>query len=694
MKYKKISILIILVLTLNFFSIGFFSFAITTNSTELPKYDRIDIGPELRADELPINGKRLSISAPKTASYPKAAYADGYYEVGDITWWLALDNYMGWYFWTLYELKAIEPLTEIWVQLDLSYPEGDPRPTHVIEEEHINYLLNEFETIIYPIDTGYFGISDEHDGDESFWPEDYMGSDRNVILVSNIRDERYYHPEYPYYIAGFYSPTYEYNIDRNIITIDSRDWENRIGPGVERPYLYESVIAHEYQHLIHDDWNPDDETFMNEGCSMYAEYLCGYGIAWGDINSYLATPDNSLTEWGDQGSINILADYGAALLWGHYLNDRFGDDFLGNFVQAGLPGIPGIEAAFTPLTFDQVFLDWRIANLIHSDDPGGGIYNYDTIDLGSREADSIQIYEVKEKWPSEITGSSFGPTITILDYNTYLAFVNSYGSDYLLLSKLQWQYFSELVFDGDDLSTPLTWVREGDGFYSTETFGLSDYLIMTEIDLSGPSILTFDTYYDIEESWDFGFVQISTDGGATWTSLSNEYTTNEYHPDAHPNIKAYLIDGEGLTGWSGGWITMSFDLPDYANPTPVLIGFRYMTDWATELPGWWIENIAINGNPIDPDDFFSPTGPETDFMVTIIRVDYWQGDPYYSLIYDMNLLDATEIGSVELIDYTMWGTFPYNNKKPDVYLIVSPKVGPADYEFSVNPLAVQIMDVM
>ncbi|TFH27289.1 MAG: peptidase M6, partial [Promethearchaeota archaeon] len=71
--------------------------------------------------------------------------------------------------------------------------------------------------------------------------------------------------------------------------------------------------------MIHDDWNTDDALFMNEGCSMYAEVLCGYELDWGAIDSYFATPDNSLTEWGDQGDINILADYGVAMLWTIYL---------------------------------------------------------------------------------------------------------------------------------------------------------------------------------------------------------------------------------------------------------------------------------------------------------------------------------------------------------------------------------------
>jgi hypothetical protein len=47
-------------------------------------------------------------------------------------------------------------------------------------------------------------------------------SGRQVVLVSNIRDDNYYDPTYPNYIAGFYSPTFEAYFDRNIMSIDPR----------------------------------------------------------------------------------------------------------------------------------------------------------------------------------------------------------------------------------------------------------------------------------------------------------------------------------------------------------------------------------------------------------------------------------------------------------------------------------------
>ncbi|MHA1505570.1 MAG: hypothetical protein ACTSR0_00005 [Candidatus Asgardarchaeia archaeon] len=557
-------------------------------------------------------------------------------------------------------------------------------------------------------------------------PGYYSGSSRNVILIENVRDENYYNPDYPYYIAGFYSPAFEFYMDRNIITIDCYDWIHRLGPEghewvsgeyVTRPHLYESVVAHEYQHLIHDDYNPDDDTFMNEGCSMYAGILCGYPVDWNAINSYLYTPDNSLVDWGDQGDINILADYGAALLWTVYLSDHYsGADFIRYFVQSGVPGIDGINLALAHFsyseTFDDVFRDWRIANLIHSDVPGKGRYNYVTIDLGGPEAVEPRVYEVEATFPELVPstrGTDFGTTVTILGYDTGVSTLGAYGSDYIRIDGLRDSWRPLLVFDGDDEAGP-RWVREdmdGDGdleWYSTTGGSLADLSIIAEVNLpEGKVVLSFDTYFEIEDYWDFGFVQISVDG-ENWISLENPNTTYVHDPNAHPTIVANL---PGFTGSSDGWVREEFNLTEYSGRS-VFLRFRYVTDWAVQYAGWWVDNIAINGEVIDDADndvVFSPLLEEADFIVTVIGVkeirigwldlngwDFmWEGKfraagvgldfsghskkATIYIVEDVKLDDSTEYGTKKLLKFV--GRLSY------VLLIVSCKQGYSDYTFSV-----------
>ncbi len=236
-------------------------------------------------------------------------------------------------------LRALSGNVEIWVADDLSFLPGDPRNADpyntMISDEMCQYLADEFNNVIYPTDTQYFGSPYDRFGNDTIfeyygYPEEYWNwtatddGQRIMIKVYNIVDNNYYDPGYPSYVAGFFSSNYNYYYDRNIIHIDSWRWWQRLGTEgtqwfderadliVNRPYVYESTTAHEFQHNIHDDVQYYDALFMNEGCSMYAEYLCEYGIDDGYLNAYFATPDNSLTLWGDQGDINILADYGAA----------------------------------------------------------------------------------------------------------------------------------------------------------------------------------------------------------------------------------------------------------------------------------------------------------------------------------------------------------------------------------------------
>jgi bacillopeptidase F (M6 metalloprotease family) len=105
----------------------------------------------------------------------------------------------------------------------------------------------------------------------------------------------------------------------------------------------------------------------------------------------------------------------------------------------------------------------------------------------------------------------------------------------------------------------------------------ADNALILEADLTavGSATLKFDNYLDIEEHWDFGVVQVSTDGGQTWKSLANENTSSDVVEDGYPKIKANL---PGFTGNFKVWQKESFDLSAYAGQK-VLVSFRYLTDW-------------------------------------------------------------------------------------------------------------------
>jgi len=702
---KILAITTTMLLLISAFNIVFINRA----SSSLPVIDPIGIDEDIKDATL----------LPSEDIEPSTVTHHSYWEEGDYAIWT--------YYWSgagvglsWYELVYIGTDVEIWVEYNIAFPAGDPRnapdtgmptkPTYA----QCQYLADEFEQNILPKESAFFGAPDFHDGSNAILqyladpiPDDpeyyYEPTGRAVILVCNIVDDNYFDYTYPYFVIGVHISTYEdVYYDRNVVTLDAVSWFHALGdPGtnwgshwywpdgiyhdhpVTSPYAYDSTLAHEWQHLLHHELSPGDVAFMNEGCSMYAELLCGYGIDPDYMNSYFATPDNSLTVWGDQGGINILADYGVAALWCIYLADRYGAEFLQIYFWLGGYGIHGIEAIDYALyftnhneRFPEVYRDWKVANLVRADYPGAGRYNYKSINLNDPAYDPIRVYDVSGFPVPPTTGMSFGNTITILGYDTGISAVSSWGSDYVGFT--DWERQGFMYFDGDDnaiVPPPSLWTMTDDGWYSGTGVDLADEMIVDDayVDPLDPTLTLVSAYY-FEDWWDFGFVQVSTDAGATWTSLANEYTTTDHDPSAHPDIVASL---PGLTGESTGfpgWLTMSFDLSAYAGQN-IMVGFRYMTDWVYTEAGWLINSATVSGAALTLTPFV-PT-INLNFQVTMIKAVAADGQIVY-IPYDMRLNSETNSGK-----YSSYSKIPIFN-----IMIVTPIMnkGTADYEFRVNQM--------
>lgn len=121
-----------------------------------------------------------------------------------------------------------------------------------------------------------------------------------------------------------------------------------------------------------------------------------------------------------------------------------------------------------------------------------------------------------------------------------------------------------------------------------------DHTMTTSLDLTGKTNvnLTYNIWYNIEENWDGGFVQVSEDG-TTWKSLSTPHTVNDFNnPEGYPTILDSL---PAYTGSSNGWISENIDLSAYAGKR-ISLRFRYATDWGSELEGMLVDNVIVNAD--------------------------------------------------------------------------------------------------
>ena len=121
-------------------------------------------------------------------------------------------------------------------------------------------------------------------------------------------------------IAGYYGSQDEYprsthpqSNEREMIYMDGV----ALDPG-SRVYL--GVLTHEFQHAVHWNHDPGEDSWVNEGLSEVAKGLAGYGTDF--VGSFLARPDTQLTYWPDNLSAT-RPHYGAASLFLDYMAQHY-----------------------------------------------------------------------------------------------------------------------------------------------------------------------------------------------------------------------------------------------------------------------------------------------------------------------------------------------------------------------------------
>lgn len=139
-----------------------------------------------------------------------------------------------------------------------------------------------------------------------------------------------------------------------------------------------AVGAHEFQHMIHFNHDPDEASWVDEGLAEVAMYLYGHPD---NVSSFPAYPDNNLTQWN--GS---WADYIKTYLWTLYVYEHYGQQQLTwDLVHEPANSMAGYDSVFAQLgfetLFEDVFLDWIVANFIDDEEFEDGRYGYIGEDL-------------------------------------------------------------------------------------------------------------------------------------------------------------------------------------------------------------------------------------------------------------------------------------------------------------------------
>ena len=156
------------------------------------------------------------------------------------------------------------------------------------------------------------------------------------------------------------------------------------------------------------------------------------------------------------------------------------------------------------------------------------------------------------------------------------------------------------------------WGNSGDSISSTLT---------RPVDLIGldRATLHYQAWFEVEEDWDYAYLEVSVDGGRSWDILETPNTTAE-----NPIGNSF---GMGYTGDSGGWIEETVDLTGYVGQR-ILLRFHYVTDDAVNGSGICVRGVSIPelGRSIEQEGWtaegFVLTDNEVrqDYIVQVIQV--------------------------------------------------------------------------
>jgi len=252
----------------------------------------------------------------------------------------------------------------------------------ILSATTLNDIASTFESTIFPTDTTYFGSMPDVDNNCQL-----------EIMILAIDGGGG--------IGGYFSPGISSQREAIFIDVDDMSWRN-------------TIIAHEFQHLLHNARDPFENLWIDEGAADMAAYLC-FGVTsalTGHANEWSQNSNMSVRWWNQR-----IADYGAGFMFLMYLADKLGG---GSAIQSlvadtatGGAGIENLAANPQPgsisigTTMSQIYANFSAAVTL---DSAQGAFGFSNLDL-SEACTAAFICKVQksgynDQWVNDWTSNS------------------------------------------------------------------------------------------------------------------------------------------------------------------------------------------------------------------------------------------------------------------------------------------------
>jgi len=412
-----------------------------------------------------------------------------------------------------------------------------------------------FESKIYPTDRAFFGSewTPGVDNDPHLYIVDVHGISINAGAYFSSEDE----------LNPVIDP---YSNGHELFVVNAQYY-----PALNSDVY--GVLAHEFQHMIEYNQHRNMEGWMDEGFSVLATYINGYGTANYDQN-FIPQPDLQLNDFPNDPN-SLAPHYGASFMFLDYFLSRFGEQATQQLAKDPAYGLGAVDATLKqkgardgltgqPINADDVFTDWTLANYLGDSSLGDGRFAYSNFPAAPLVSDTARVSSCP----------AAGQNKTVHQYGTNYIRISCRGNYTLTFQGSP----SVSVMPADPHSGSYDfWSSKGDESDMTLTHAFDFSAVNSSV------TMTYWTWYDTEKNFDYAYLVASTDG-QNWEMVKTTSGTTE-NP-GNNNL------GIGYNGNSSGWIKETVDLSKYSGKK-IYLRFEYITDAQLYGEGFLLDDVSI-----------------------------------------------------------------------------------------------------
>lgn len=323
----------------------------------------------------------------------------------------------------------------------------------------------------------------------------------------------------------------DYSNQHEMVTVNTSNF-----PGVELDApAYTNILARQFYAMLAYYNNPAQPLWL-QGATAWDTLLQiqQRSISADDLRPFFAAPETPLTRL--PGLASTGAEFGVQQLFLRYVLQRFGFQVFRDLFTGSGSGLAALDQALAarnitdlvtgdPVTARDVFADFVMANALNRD-VGDGRYLH--VEPAARGL-AVSVLTAEDQFEFDL------PDLP----------VNQLGTNYIGLRATQPVRFT-VFFGGQDGNTrlPMPAGDETNHFYWSGDAPHRDATLTRAFDLGGVegASLTFDAWYSLADGWNYAYVEVSTDEGATWDILPASSMTT-----VNPQGLAYGVGFSGIS---------------------------------------------------------------------------------------------------------------------------------------------------